>query len=75
MTDAAFAAPNGLIMQPASELPRTPLPLCVLSKDLSWMTPKGAEDGLRTHRHLEWLWKNCPSVPLWRSRPLIEIGD
>src|SRR5919199_6325227 len=27
------------------------------------------------HRHLRWLWKNCPSTPLWRPRPLIEIGE
>jgi hypothetical protein len=41
-----------------------PYLLSMSSKCISWMTPKGAEDGSRTPRHRRWLWKNRPSVPL-----------
>jgi hypothetical protein len=40
------------------------------------MTPKGDRGWLENTPLLKrWLWKNCPSVPIWRSRPLIEIGE
>src|SRR5215207_8094527 len=31
------------------------LPLCESFRHVSWMTPKGAEDGLRMPRHWRWL--------------------
>jgi hypothetical protein len=67
--DTAFA-PSPYVSQ------NTSLPLYVSSRYISWMAPKGVEDGLRMPRHRRWLWKNRPSAPyVRRPRPLIEIGE
>jgi hypothetical protein len=50
------------------------LPLYVLFRRISWMTPMGAEDGLRM-LVLEDGCRRIAPRSSWRSRPLIEIGD
>src|SRR5215218_448328 len=50
------------------------LPLSVSSGHISWMTPKGAEDGSRMLAAGDGSRGIAPR-PLWSPRPLIEIGD
>ena len=72
------AAPGTSVGEPRSSSSATcsnaSLPLSVLSRHISWMTPKEAEDGLRmlAAGHGS---RGLAPRSRWRPRPLIEISE